>query len=370
MPGESKKSCWHGVKDVLSHFDPVCEEKFFLPSFNFALKSNNPVFLEAIKTYLGPWETASKGSEGAFVFYAFEGKADIDCREFADYPPKKGDTPKESYCDTGQARIILKRRIGMVHFIENKTIATVGNILNYTNQYVNMINEIYIDTLASFGYIPLHASGVSDGENVIIFTSPSGMGKTTLALQMLERGFKFVSNDRILICVDVKRRRFEVVGAPKIPRINPGTVLAIPRLHGLMQQEDLERYLTFSYNKLWNIERKFDVNLSEFYGTDALSLDGKLKGIVLLDWKPRRGETKIEKLDWGNALNSLERYLRIESVFRQRKLTEKEISVKLTAISQNVPSFRVTGKANPELMAELISENWANPDKWADPDKT
>ena len=81
----------------------------------------------------------------------------------------------------------------------------------------------------------LHASGVvrTGSDEASIFLGNSGSGKSSLALQLIERGgFDYLSNDRVLLKVD--RDRVHIVGLPKKPRVNPGTLLASPSLASLL----------------------------------------------------------------------------------------------------------------------------------------
>ena len=71
----------------------------------------------------------------------------------------------------------------------------------------------------------------------------AGAGKSTLALHLLSSGLSFVSNDRLLIKAGASGP--ELAGIPKMPRVNPGTLLNLAA--GVLKQA---RYPTATLNEI------------------------------------------------------------------------------------------------------------------------
>jgi HprK-related kinase B len=135
--------------------------------------------------------------------------------------------PKESFYDAGNTRYILKNRTGMLIALREDEAAIVGDVNRHLNQAVNLIGTLFGLSLVDKGYAMLHASAVvrADVDEAMIFLGNSGSGKSSLALQLIERGgFDYLSNDRVLL--KARQDGVHVVGLPKKPRVNPGTLLA------------------------------------------------------------------------------------------------------------------------------------------------
>ncbi len=62
-----------------------------------------------------------------------------------------------------------------------------------------LFRPVLDELLAGIGYITLHAAGVAAGDGGCIITGPAGSGKTSLLYGLLENGFGFLADDRILI---------------------------------------------------------------------------------------------------------------------------------------------------------------------------
>jgi len=56
--------------------------------------------------------------------------------------------------------------------------------------------------LSERGYIPIHAAGIAFGTGGCIIAGPAGSGKTSLLTGLVERGFGFMADDRILVKED------------------------------------------------------------------------------------------------------------------------------------------------------------------------
>jgi hypothetical protein len=66
------------------------------------------------------------------------------------------------------------------------------------------------------GYEALHASGVSTDRGVVAITASSGTGKSTLALELLKRGWPLFADDTVVL----GRRGDAIEAHPSVPFVN------------------------------------------------------------------------------------------------------------------------------------------------------
>src|SRR5262249_25575804 len=148
-------------------------------------------------------------------------------------------------------------------------------------------------------HLLLHASGVSSNGRAAALAGPPGAGKSTAALQLIEQGFRFLSNDRVL--ARCGKSPVEAVGYPKLPRVNPGTLLYHPRLGGLLDAGERKALSALPAEELWRLERKRDIDLDQVYGPGTIELRGELTALVLLRWRVRDRSFQSRRLGTAEA---------------------------------------------------------------------
>jgi HprK-related kinase B len=85
------------------------------------------------------------------------------------------------------------------------------------------------------------------------------------------------------------------VGIPKLPRINPGTIVHNPRLQPLIDAEERARLLTLPQQELWDIEDKYDVQVGDLYGPGKITERAPMSAFLVLNWQ--RGSSAPLQLD-------------------------------------------------------------------------
>ena len=70
-------------------------------------------------------------------------------------------------------------------------------------------NQLFFQTLEVLlharGIYPIHASAVAHGRRAVLFPAASGAGKTTLALSMVQAGYRFLGDDKPMIAARAGR---------------------------------------------------------------------------------------------------------------------------------------------------------------------
>jgi len=202
------------------------------------------------------------------------------------YTTKQPDTGKrkikEQYLDIDGGRIVRKVLTGLVLAFGGKQNYALGPCLKNDAQVVNFVIHRYIEWLLRQEGLLLHAAGISCNGRGIALAGFSGMGKSTLALHLMGEETTFVSNDRAI--VTESGNSGSLFGVPKMPRVNPGTILHNSALHPLLSDAELSRFKKMPAEELWPLEDKHDVLIHEIYGPGRFQLEANLAGLVLLNW--------------------------------------------------------------------------------------
>jgi HprK-related kinase B len=265
-----------------------------------------------------------------------------------------GDRGKESFADTRRGRIIRKDRTGVVIETSGEGWSIAGDLHRNFSQVVNLIGVIYGCSLLDRSGAMLHASAaVIDGQ-ALAMIGESGSGKSSLTVRLLERGADFLSNDRLI----VHREQGVVVarGLPKLPRVNPGTLLAGRRTSALIDENARRRYSKLGAKQLWELEEKYDLDIERTLGRRWL-LRAPLACAFVLDWRRDGGDLAITRLTPGQATEAMRRTAKSFGAFDLRLAERTEKAYR--DLAREVPVVRVTGGIDPTgLAGRIASEGW------------
>lgn len=201
----------------------------------------------------------------------------------ADWPRDIGKSGrKDAFCDVPGGRMIRKVRTGMQFLVAPDMHIAFGPCLANPNQVINFVISQYMAWMRPQGWEICHASGVRAGGRGLAIAGFSGGGKSTLALHLLSAGADLVTNDRLLIeNTGVPR----MAGVPKLPRVNPGTVLNNADLAPVIPAERREALARLPIDALWMLEEKYDVDVPAIFGAGRFRLDAPLSAFLVLNWK-------------------------------------------------------------------------------------
>lgn len=258
--------------------------------FHVRILSNSRKLILEVDRYYRPFLSPTEGAPH-LVLHAIERAPVRLPLEFVEWPREPGKQGgKEEYCDLKGGRVVHKIRTGMQFLVGPATQIAFGPCERNWNQIVNFVNFQIINHHLRDGWLLGHAAAVVErsGGGAIAIAAGSGGGKSTLAMRLLARGADFVSNDRIL--VRPQGDGWEIRGVPKLPRINPGTILHEPSLHPLTTPERLATLATLPREELWKLEEKHDVDLGLCFPDTRYVAQARLLGLVVLDWSRRSEE--------------------------------------------------------------------------------
>lgn len=294
----------------------------------------------------------------ARTLHAVSGTPQFDAAKMAPWSRSSQVTraPKESYYDERTVRLILKNRTGMLIRLNREATSITGDVDRHLIQVVNLTATLFGLDMLRRGYVMVHGSAVArtDSEEAFVFLGNSGSGKSSVALQLIERGgWDFVSNDRVLL--KVENDGIRVVGLPKKPRVNPGTLLASEQLAHLLPARKRPAYEKLSKSELWGIEDKTDVDVGRALGARE-RLSAPLARIYSLEWRRDDSGMEIGQMDAAAAVDAMGVTHKDFGVF-EINAARRDWTRPRTRIAEVADMWRVTGKADPpRLAAELHAE--------------
>jgi HprK-related kinase B len=322
--------------------------------FTIWVRSNSAPLIDTLSRYFADLIVAAQPEAGISIA-AIEAPPPRYPLELRDWPRELGKIgKKERYADAIDGRIVYKARTEMQFLLSPEMLVAVGPCLANPNQVINFIISQYLGKRLEEGWALCHGAGVALRGVGLGIAARAGAGKSTLALHLMSAGFSFVSNDRLLI----KRSGAlaELAGVPKMPRVNPGTLLNNPDLSGILTEERQAELASMGTAALWRLEAKYDVMVRDVYGPGRCIYRAPLASLVVLDWShDSTGLTRFEPVDLGDRRDLLELVMKSPGVFHRdrsgRSAAEAaalDPELYLRALS-GVPVYEAKGRADFDI---------------------
>lgn len=264
--------------------------------------TNDEDVAAALRRYYAPWVVSDDVAPVTTINLS-QGPAPA-AEGFVDVGRGDGKKVKEAVRDLAGGRLILKRTTGVVMGLWPGRATAAGDLRSNLNQAINLVNACYAKALLDRGYVLFHAAGVVREGRCAVLAGVPGAGKSTASLHLVEAGFHFLSNDRVLARRDGDG--VEALGYPKQPRVNPGTLLGHPRLAGLLPSAERAALAAMDPRALWWLERKRDVDLDALYGAGTVELRARMRAVVLLRWQLDGEGLVVRRLPAVEALTRLD----------------------------------------------------------------
>jgi HprK-related kinase B len=358
-----------GAATLLTQDVTLCEKPLQLTigDCSLVIRSNNQSLLDRLAGYFH--HLPKHKGVATIEVIAIEGDKLDPGLPFIDWRREAGKSGrKDAYVDLTDGRLVLKVRTGMVFLQSEQWRIAVGPCEAYDNQLINFINSQVMNWLQQRDWLICHAACLILNGHGIGMAGFSGGGKSTLMLHLMEHSTsRYVTNDRLFL----RRQdvRVEAVGIPKLPRINPGTVVNSPRLSPLIDAQRRDELLKLPQQTLWELEEKFDVDVERFYGRDRIdtSTPVPLDAMVILNWsQEERAPVKMIKVDISQRSELLNAVMKSPGPFFQDVLGEflSDDDVLLPApylaLLKSVPIYEVTGKIDFTALSGLCLNLWGN----------
>jgi len=284
--------------------------------FCLCIRSNSRSFLRKLAGYFE--HVVVDACKAEVVIEAYDTdvlELDVDWQDWAREPGKTG--KKDAYVELEDGRLLRKVRTGMVFLQSAQARIAAGPCTKLDNQVINFINSQYMNWLQQHGWLICHASGLDVGGKGIGLAGLSGGGKSTLMLGLMdEPDVRYITNDRLFI-----RRadgHVRARGIPKLPRINPGTIVHNPALHGLIDAARRKELLALPQQELWHLEEKYDVMIGKVYGEGRIEEEIQLCSFLVLNWShDSQQETQLDVVDLESRVDLLPAIMKSPGPFMQ-----------------------------------------------------
>ena len=273
------------LADTLYDGACLCDQSLYLElgECTLRVRSNSSEHIAQLTRYFSHVAGPAKAADIEVVAIEREQpELGIDFVDWKREPGKSG--RKDSYHDLAGGRLVRKVRTGMVFLQSTAHRIAAGPCVRNDNQVINFINAQYMNWLQNRGWLICHAAGLVHKGNTLGIAGFSGGGKSTLMLRIMENAEnRYLTNDRLFIRSDSDGTR--ATGIPKLPRVNPGTIVHNPRLRPLIPEAQVESLLAMPNEQLWELEEKYDVLIDQVYGQGRIALEAPLGAFLVLNWQ-------------------------------------------------------------------------------------
>jgi len=257
-----------------------------LENYRISLRSNSIELLKKLENYFSHTLANSQANLPADIeIVAIEREEPELDLTFIDWKREPGKTGrKDSYLDLQGSRLVRKVRTGMIFLQSKHHLIAAGPCLANDNQLINYINSQYMNYLQQQGALICHAAAATFKGECLAIAGFSGGGKSTLMLNLLEHpDAGYLTNDRLFL--ERSGESLSAKGIPKLPRINPGTIMNNDRLCSILPEVRRVELSALSKEELWDLEEKYDVFPEQVYGPGKIVSKARLRAVLILNWQ-------------------------------------------------------------------------------------
>ena len=328
--------------------------------FRIAILTNSLVLLQRLSAY---FEDFIGGNDADIEVVCIESLVVETGLTFTHWEREAGKTGrKDAFYDLKDGRLVYKVRTGMLFLQSQHYRIAVGPCCANDNQVINFINSQYMTKLQNDGALICHAAAVECRQAAIALAGFSGGGKSTLMLNMLaHEGVSFMSNDRLFL--QQKDGYLVASGVPKLPRVNPGTLLNNPLLITMLSSERISALKQMSTEELWQLEEKYDIDIRAIYGKGKITGSHPLVILVILNWHyDDKNPCTIQRIDLNLRQDLLPAVMKSAGPFYQHRSGAFEqhqniaSQAKYLQVLEGIDVYEITGRVDFQRASDFFIE--------------
>jgi len=278
-------------------------------------------------------------------------------------PGKKG--RKDAYYNFDQGRLVHKVRTGMYFLQSAGYKIAAGPCIANSNQVINFINSQYMNYLQQHEWQICHAAAVVYQGNAYAMAGFSGGGKSTFMLNLLaQSNIDYLTNDRLFVRYSYSKGKCLAAGIAKLPRINPGTIVHNPKLHGLISEQQRAKFLQLPKQSLWDLEEKYDVDIEAIYGANRIANSAPLKALIILNWQHNVDQPcRVDKVDLFERRDLLAAVMKSPGPFYQDKqgqfISDRYIfnESAYLAVLAKIQIYEVSGQVDFSVLQRVFNQD-------------
>ncbi|MHB8645609.1 MAG: hypothetical protein ACYDAR_07460 [Thermomicrobiales bacterium] len=286
---------------------------------------------------------------------AMQGVSTVDPGHLTDVPRRSGTRKpaRVATADLDDGRVILRRETGVVTTIRPDGWTITGDLRAHPGEVTRALDAMLSLALVERGYLTLKGSALTrEGRGIALVGGPDA-ARRALAVTLLGRGFRWVTEDALL--VRVAAGHVEMRGLPGLLRLGPAAMLAHPALRAMLSDDERARYAGQTWRDLREIEARYVVEAADAFGADGTAAGGVLEMIVALRWRGGEveGTPTVTPLARSDAYEALAEATRSYGLYDVRGTLPPNFH-RLQRIAETVTMHAVTGPVELHTVADAL----------------